>query len=171
MYFLGYIGEMAEIEEIIEGVEEAIEEAEEGIEELSEEARAEVEAEIAESRIAIEELSSTESRLKVFLKSLGSCVVDVAKFTGKNIAIGAILWGVNVTLNKLLPHAPQETKTRMRNVIKALSDVINTESTINKKALDWMTAHKDDTITLDGIEVPLESVLTKYIKPLVEVKC
>ncbi|KAB5565270.1 hypothetical protein PHYPO_G00239230 [Pangasianodon hypophthalmus] len=160
---------MAEIEEIVEGVEEAIEGAEEGIEELSEEVQEEIQAEIAETRTVIEELTTTESKLRGILKSLGSCVSDIAKFTFKNIAIGAILWGVNVALNKLLPQGhQQETKTKIRNVIKALSDVINAEAAINQKTLEWMKAHENDKITLDGIEVPMEAILTKYMKPLVE---
>ncbi|KAF4081770.1 hypothetical protein AMELA_G00164850 [Ameiurus melas] len=162
------VAEMAEVE-IFEAVEEAIEEAEEGIEELPEEAQEELKEEIVEAREAIQELSTTQNKFQEFLKSVGNCVVEVTKFTLKNVAIGAILWGVNVALNKLLPHPDQkESKTRMRNVIKALQDVINTEAAINKKALEWMEAHKDDTINLDGFDVPLEAILTKYIKPLVE---
>ncbi|XP_017340775.1 uncharacterized protein LOC108274852 [Ictalurus punctatus] len=160
---------MAEFEEIIKAVEDGIEEAEEASEGLSGEAREEIEEVIAETRTAIEELSTTQNKLQEFLKSIGNCVAKVAKFTAETVAVGAILWGVNVALNKLLPqHDQKETKTRMRNVIKALSDVINTEATINKKVLEWMEVHKDDTITLDGYEVSLEAILTKYIKPLVE---
>ncbi|KAF5890381.1 uncharacterized protein DAT39_019901, partial [Clarias magur] len=160
-----WIAEMAEFEEIAEVIEEGIEEAEEGIEELSAEERAEVEAEIAETRTVVEELSTTQSKLQEFLSSLKSWSIGVIKFTAKNIAIGAILWGVNVALNKLLPHA-QETKTRMRAVIKALSDVIKAECTMNQKVLGWMKAHEDDIITLNGIDIPMEAILTKYISPI-----
>lgn len=162
---------MAEVEEIFEGIEEEIAEAEEGIEDLPAEERAEVEAEVAESRASVEKLSATKSKLKEAYKIAKSGAVWVIKFTSQNVMIGVILWGVNVTLNKLFPHAPKETKERISNVIKALCDVINTEGTINKKALDWMTAHEGDTITLDGVEVPMESVLIKYVKPLGQVRC
>ncbi|XP_027012251.2 uncharacterized protein LOC113648923 [Tachysurus fulvidraco] len=157
---------MAEFGEIIEGVEEAIEGAEEGIEELPEEAQEELRSEIAETRTVIEELSTSQSKLQEFLSTLKDCVSTVVKFTAKNIAIGAILWGVNVALNKLLPHGQSETHKRMSNVIKALSDVISTEIKINEKALDWMKIHKDDTISLEGIELPMEAILSKYLTPI-----
>ncbi|KAK3526461.1 hypothetical protein QTP70_027723 [Hemibagrus guttatus] len=168
---ISLIAEMAEFEAIVEGFEEAIESVEGGIEELPEEAQEIIRSEIVEAQAAIEELSVTESNLKKFLLTLKDCVFTVAKFTAQNIAIGAILWGVNVTLNKLFPqgHTGQsETHKRMSNVIKALSDVINTEANINQKALDWMKVHKDDTITLDEIEVPMEAILSKHLTPIVE---
>ncbi|KAG7324675.1 hypothetical protein KOW79_012691 [Hemibagrus wyckioides] len=167
----GLTAEMAEFEAIAEGVEEAIESVEGEIEELPEETQTIIRSEIAETRAAVEELSATESNLKKFLLTLKDCVFTVAKFTAQNVMIGTILWGVNVTLNKLFPHSQTghtETHKRMSNVIKALSDVISTEAKINQKALDWMKAHKDDTIFLDGIEVPMEAVLSKHLIPIVE---
>ncbi|GAA6081355.1 uncharacterized protein LOC113656467 isoform X1 [Tachysurus ichikawai] len=157
---------MAEFGEIVDAVEEAIEGVEEDIGELSEEAQEALRSEIAETRTVIEELSTTQSTLQKFLLTLKDCVYTVAKFTAQNVAIGAILWGVNVTLNKLLPHSQSETHKRMSNVIKALSDVISAEVKINQKALDWMKIHKDDTICLDGFELPMEAILSKHLTPI-----
>ncbi|XP_008288384.1 uncharacterized protein PF11_0207-like [Stegastes partitus] len=158
---------MAEIEEAIEGIEEAIEGAEEGIEELPEEIQEEIEAEVAEARTEVAEFSKVAETLKTFLKFVTTSIPKVVAFVGKNVAIGAILWGVNVSLNKLLPHQSSEAKQK-RAAIKALSSVIKTETDLSKKALDWMKEHKDDMITLAGFEVPLESVIAKYLIPISE---
>lgn len=161
---------MAEFESIVEGVQEVIEEAEGGIEELSEEAQEALEGEIEEANTVIEELSETESKLETFISKVESSLGKLVSFTVKNVAIGAILWGVNVALSKLLSHAHTETHKRMSNVIKALSDVIRAESQINQKALEWMKAHKDETIVLDDFEVPMESILFKFFGQLDEVR-
>lgn len=156
---------MAEIEEIIDGVEEAIEGAEEGIEELPEEIQEEIEAEVAEARTEVAEFSKVAETLKTFLEFVTTSIPKVAGFVMKNVAIGAILWGVNVSLNKLLPHGGSDVKKK-RDAIKALTTVIKTENDLSQKTLDWMKEHKDDQITLDGFEVPLESIIAKYITPI-----
>lgn len=156
---------MAEIEEVIEVVEEVIEGAEEGIEELPEEIQEEVAAEVAEARTEVAEFSKVAETLKTFLKFVTTSIPKVTAFVLKNVAIGAILWGVNVSLNKLLPHQSSDAKKK-RAAVKALTTVIKTETDLSQRSLDWMKEHKDDQITLDGFEVPLESVLSKYLTPI-----
>ncbi|XP_028259968.1 uncharacterized protein LOC114434779 [Parambassis ranga] len=158
---------MAEVEEIFEGVEEAIDGAEEGIEELPEEIQEEVAEEIAEARAEVAEFSRVAEGLRTFLDFVTTSIPEIAGFVMKNVAIGAILWGVNVALNKLLPHHTAEPDVKKkRDAIKALSTVIKTESTLSDKVLAWMKEHKDDKIVLDGFEVPLESIIAKYITPI-----
>ncbi|XP_047442799.1 uncharacterized protein LOC125009152 [Mugil cephalus] len=159
---------MAEIEEVIEGVEEAIDGAEEGIEELPEEIREEVEAEIAEARVEVSRFSRVTETLKSFLEMVTTSIPKVARFVGKNVAIGAILWGVNTGLDKLAQHHQTTDVKKKRNAIKALTTVIKTETELSQKVLDWMKEHKDDTIVLDGFEIPLESVIAKYMTPISE---
>ncbi|XP_008288383.1 uncharacterized protein LOC103363406 [Stegastes partitus] len=163
---------MAEIEEAIEGVDEAIEGAEGGIEELPEEIQEEIEAEVAEARTEVAEFSKVAETLKTFLKFVTTSIPKVVAFVGKNVAIGVILWGVNVSLNKLITKKSPKTEAfevkQKRAAIKALSSVIKTETDLSKKALDWMKEHKDDMITLAGFEVPLESVIAKYLTPISE---
>lgn len=158
---------MAEIEEAIEGVEEAIDGAEEGIEELPEEVQEEIEAEVAEARAEVAEFSKVAESLKSLLKLVTTSIPKVVGFVAKNVAIGAILWGVNLSLNKLLPHQSSDAKKK-RAAIKALTTVIKTENDLSQKTLDWMKEHKDDKITLDGIEVPLESVIATHLTPISE---
>ncbi|XP_041130745.1 uncharacterized protein LOC121329278 [Polyodon spathula] len=158
---------MSEVEEIIEGVEEAIDGAEEGIEELPEEIQEEIQAEVAEARVEVEELFKISKTLKTLLEYVTTSIPKIAGFVAKNVAIGSILWGVNVTLHKLLPYEYQSKDLeRKRAVIKALTAVIKNEADLSEKLLKWMKDHKDDMITLDGFQIPLESIIQKYIGPV-----
>ncbi|KAL7829137.1 hypothetical protein AOLI_G00300220 [Acnodon oligacanthus] len=160
---------MAEIEEIIEGVEEAIEEAEEGLDELPEEVQEELQGEIAEAQEGVSALSEAQKALKALIGTASKLFTVAIKFTLTNVAVGAILWGVNVALSKLLPQGDkqkQEVKRRQQAVIKALIAVIKTETDISQKTVNWLKEHKDDTVTLGGESVPLEALLEKYLTPI-----
>lgn len=161
---------MAEIEEIIEGIEECIEGAEEEAEGLSEEIQEEIEAEVAEARAEVAEFSKVAETLKALADLATTYIPKIAKFILKNGAIGAILWGVNVALNKLFIHHPEQREDvkKKRAAIKALATVIKTETDLGKKTMEWMKEHQDDQITLAGFDVPLESVIAKYITPISE---
>ncbi|XP_033898449.2 uncharacterized protein LOC117425562 [Acipenser ruthenus] len=158
---------MAEIEDIFEGVEEAIDGADDDIEDLSEEAQEEIKAEVAEARAEVAELSKVSETLKTLLQYVTTSIPKIVGFVVKNLAIGAILWGVNVVLNKLLPDKQQSKDVqRKRAVIKALTAIIKNETGLSEKLLKWMTDHKDDMIQLEGFEVPMESIIQKYIGPV-----
>ncbi|XP_023155211.2 uncharacterized protein LOC111588856 [Amphiprion ocellaris] len=161
---------MAEIEEIIEGVEESIEGASEEAEGASEEIQEEVEAEVAEASSEVAEFSKVAETLKTFANDAKAYIWKIVKFLLKNGTIGVILWGVNVGLNKLIIKDPQQSSDvkKKRTAIKALTTVIKTETDLGKKTLEWMKEHQDDQITLAGFDVPLESVIAKYITPISE---
>lgn len=158
---------MAEIEEIIEGVEEGLDAAEEGIADLSEEVQEEIMAEVAEAREEISIFSRAAEALKDLLLNIP--LKKLAMFLIKNSAIGVILWGVNTLLTEMYARHKSEDIQKKRCAVKALTSLIKTETEMVKTTVEWMKEHKDDTIVLDGIEVPLESVMTKYINPLSEV--
>ncbi|XP_051813333.1 uncharacterized protein LOC110945682 [Acanthochromis polyacanthus] len=161
---------MAEIEEAIEIAEECVEGAEEEAEGMSEEIKEEIEAEVAEARSEVAEFSKVAEALKTLAHLAETYIPKIAKFILKNAAIGAILWGVNVALNKIFIQHPEQRADveKKRAAIKALTTVIKTETDLGKKTLEWMKEHQDDQITLEGFEVPLESVIAKYITPISE---
>ena len=162
---------MAEIEaigDLIEGVEGDIEgEAADIGEEIGEEEAAELEAEVAEAQQA----TSTLSKVVDGLKKLGNLTWKFTKFIAETAATGAIFFGVTIALKKLMatssggdPAAQQKYKK-----IKAVSEFITSASELSKKVSDWLDAHKDDMITLDGLQIPLISIFVKYTNPLGDV--
>ena len=161
---------MAEVEEIIEGVEEALEGAEEGLDELPEEVREEVEAAVAEAREEVSVLSKIQSELREMIGIVPKFITKAIKFTSETVAVGAILWGVNTALSKLLPHGDQQKIKNQQAVIKALINVIKTETDMSQKTVNWLKEHKDDTVTLDDEPVPLEALLDKYLTPISDVR-
>ncbi|XP_054869782.1 uncharacterized protein LOC111588867 [Amphiprion ocellaris] len=158
---------MALIEEAIELTEEFFGDAEEEAEGLSEDVQEEMKAEVAEASSEVAEFSKVADALKSFLEFAATNIPKVAAFVGKTIEMGVILWGVNVLLTKLFPH-PSSDKSKKRTAIKALTTVIKTETVLGQKTLEWMKEHRDDHITLGEIDVPLESVIAKYITPISE---
>ncbi|TVK90174.1 hypothetical protein Baya_16689 [Bagarius yarrelli] len=164
---------MAEIEAIFEAAEEATEVMETEAEGYSEAEKIEIQAETAAARTEINKFSELMSQVSDFLKQFNykSAALSVSCFIAKNLAIGAILWGVNVTLNKMFAHTSgksSETKKRMRNVIKALSDLISSEAELNQETLKWMKEHQDDVICLEGLEIQMEDILKTHLKPIAE---
>ncbi|XP_008294738.1 uncharacterized protein PF11_0207-like [Stegastes partitus] len=158
---------MAAIEEIIEGAEESIEAAGEEVEGMPEELREEIELEVAQARSEVVEFSRVAETLRAFSEFARTNIPKVAKFIGETVAIGVILWAVNVCLDKLFNHRKPEVKKR-RDAIKALTSVIKTQTDLGNKTMEWMKEHKDEIITLEGIEVPLEATIAKYITPVSE---
>jgi hypothetical protein len=153
--------------EIIEEAEEAIGNEAEAAEEagLDEEELEEVEREVAE----VQENVSKLGKVVEYLKSLEipQTLLKFTKFVVKNAAIGAIFYGVTVALTKLSQPSSsgssgssQAAKTKY-NKINALSNLIQAITDISQTVTDWLKEHQDDTITLDGITVPLIDIFTK----------
>ncbi len=46
--------------------------------------------------------------------------------------------------------------------IKALSALLSDINTTSKSLTEWLKAHQSDSITLDGISMPLIDIFTKY---------
>ncbi|XP_022100804.1 uncharacterized protein LOC110984689 [Acanthaster planci] len=156
--------------EVIEAAEEAIGNEAEAAEEagLDEEELEEVEKEVAE----VKENVSKLGKVAEYLKSLEipQTLLKFTKFVVKNAAVGAIFYGVTVALTKLSQPSSsggsssggsQAAKTKY-NKINALSSLIAELTDISQTVTDWLKGHQDDTITLDGISVPLIDIFSKY---------
>ena len=161
---------MAEVEEIIEGVAEGIEGAEEGLDELSEEILKEMLAVLAEAREEVPVLFKILSELREMIGAIPKFKTKGIKSILQLVAVGVTLWGVNLPLSLLLPHEHQQKIKRQQAVIKALINVIKTETDMSQKTVNWLKEHKDDTVTLGDEPVPLEALLDKYLTPISDVR-
>ncbi|XP_072047690.1 uncharacterized protein [Amphiura filiformis] len=163
---------MAEIEgafEIIEEAEEGFEDAGEEVEDMTEEEKAEFEEEVEEAKKDVGELKKDAKKFKDLLNT--ESTKKFAIFVAKNIAVGAILYGVNLALSKLTKAVGGSTAEKKSNkkkmaVVKAITKLIQTETDDSKNLRDWLTKHKDETITLGGINVPLVSIFHDYLGPI-----
>ena len=160
------------IDEVIDMAEEGMDDAAEGESEMSPEELEEFNEEIAEAKENVENLGKDVEEFKKF--SVIESLKEFGFFLGKTAAIGSIFFGVNLALSKIVKLAggsEEEKKSNKRklDVVKAITALIKTETDMSKKLLDWMKEHKDDTVTLDGIEVPLEAVFHKYLGPISDV--
>lgn len=157
---------MEEVGEIIEEAVDGIGDEAADLEGLGEEEAAEVEAEAAEAR----EAATTLDKVVDGLKTLGDLTWTFTKFVVKNAAVGAIFYGVTVALKKMTekPSGGSQAEQKYKK-IKAISTFITSSSELSKKVSDWLAAHKDDMITLDGISVPLVSIFVKFTNPLGDV--
>ncbi|XP_072023113.1 uncharacterized protein [Amphiura filiformis] len=161
------MAEFEEIAEIIEEADEGFEDAGEEVEDMSDEERQEFKEEVTEAKENEEELSRDATEFKKFSKV--KAIKKVAVFVGKNLPIGVIFWGVNLALTKLIKIGSGDQQQSNKNklaVIKAIIALIKAETVDSKKLLDWMKLHTDDTIILEGIEVPLEAIFHKYLIPI-----
>ena len=156
------IGEIfEEAEGAIEGETEAAEA--EGIEG---EEMEEIEAEAAEASKASKVLGEVVKGLN----TLGDLSLPFIKFVMKNAATGAIFFGVTVLLKKIMTKQPSDKKAQHKyKKIKAISQCIQSATELSKKVSDWLQAHKDEMITLEGISVPLISIFVKFTAPLKDV--
>ena len=161
---------MAEIEE----AEEIIDDVDEEMDDDAKEKKVEKEAD-EEEKEKIKEAKEKVGKLRSTLNSLkeiewGTVVKDFVKFVIKNVAVGAILWGVMVALNKIISKSSGTEKTtnqKKQKKIQALAQLISDISTYIKDLSDWMQAKEDVTVDAgSGIMVPLPDVFTKYTKPM-----
>lgn len=158
---------MAELEELIDIVDESLGEDTEGIEDLPEEVQEEIEADVAEAREEVSQFSEVAETLKSFLDTISWR--GIVKFLGKNGAIAVIFWGINAALSKICHHQSSKDIEKKKRVIKAIASLIKTETDMGQKTLAWMKEHQGDTIKLEDYEVPLESVIETRIRPISEV--
>ncbi|XP_072023165.1 uncharacterized protein [Amphiura filiformis] len=145
---------MAEFEEafeVIEESEEALESEEvDAVDDMTEEEKAEFEEEVADAKKNVAELSKDASEFKKF--SITEASKKFGSFVAKNVAIGSILYGVNLSLAKLTTgggsDAEKKSNKNKAAVVKAITTLIKTETDDSKKLREWMDAHKDETVTL-----------------------
>ncbi|XP_016317977.1 uncharacterized protein LOC107670028 [Sinocyclocheilus anshuiensis] len=154
-------------------IEDAIEDAVEAFEsytaegaDLAEEVTEEMAEEIAEAKVEVQEISKESSVIKKCIVNVSTGIKDLGIFMAKNAAIGVILWGVNVTLAKLFPKGQGQSEKQKCALIKEVIQVIKTEICISKRMAKWLEDHKEETVILDGIEIPLESLISTHIKPV-----
>ncbi|XP_023155183.1 uncharacterized protein LOC129347274 [Amphiprion ocellaris] len=159
-----------EMDNMAKDTEDTIDDIEKDTEDLSEEERSKMEKKAAKARRDVQEFSRVREFLKPLADMAKTYLPKVAMFIGQNIAMGVILWGVNKVLNKTSHQDPQKSSDVKKKVaaINALITVIKTQGDLGKKTFEWMKEHKDEVITLDETDVPLESVISKYITPISE---
>lgn len=128
----------------------------------------------SESDVVAEATEGTSRLSQVLegLKKLGNLGLDFTKFVVKITAVGAIFYGVTVAMKKLTAAISGEaggdsaaTKQKATK-IKAMSQFLTSSSELAKEVSEWLAAHKDNTITLDGIDVLIVAIFNKYTKPL-----
>ncbi|XP_071127548.1 uncharacterized protein [Mytilus edulis] len=164
---------MAEIADIIEVIDEAADgmadEAEGAEADMDPADQAEFEEEVADATKEVQELSKTAEVFKDIMEGSLKVLKSFGIFVLKNIAVGAIMYFVNVGLSKLI----KVTKSKGQNgnekilaIVKAIIQLIKTESNLCNAIKDWLQKHKDDTITLEGIEIKLESIFETKLKPI-----
>ncbi|XP_061587586.1 uncharacterized protein LOC133452351 [Cololabis saira] len=157
---------MEEMGEMIEEIEDYVDGADEAAGDLTEEEKAELEREVAEAKEAVSELSQTFQSFKEILHNLKPVLWSITKWLAENIAIAAVFWGVSTGLSRLTKGESSKEKKMKRDVISAVIRVIKSETDLSQKALTWTKDHQDDTITLEGFPVPLESIMAKYLTPV-----
>ncbi|CAC5369098.1 unnamed protein product [Mytilus coruscus] len=164
---------MAEIAEVFEVIEEAeggiADEAEEAGEDMDPEEKAEFESEVADVTNEVDELSKTAKVFKTLMEGSLKALKSFVKFAVHNAAVGTILYFVNVGLSKLTKtnqgEGQQANKEKLA-IVKAIILLIKTETNMCNAIKDWLQTHKDDTVTLDGIEIKLEAIFETQLKPI-----
>lgn len=157
-----------EIADIIDEASQGIEDEAADTEGLSEEEVTELQEEAAAAQEATTQLGNVVEGLK----KLGDLTLAFTKFVMQNAAIGAIFYGVTIALKKLTARssgADAAAAQQKYEKIKAISGFITSSSDMSHEVSDWLHDHKDEYITLDGIDVPLISIFVKYTGPLEDV--
>lgn len=156
-------------EEIGDAIDGITDEAEGAEEDMDPEEKEEFEGEVEDATEAVKELSKTAETFTSIMKGSLNVIRSFAGFVLKTVAVGAILYGVNVVMAKLIKvtksTGPNGNK-KIAAVVKAIINLIKTETKLCHAIKDWLLKHKDDTITLDGIEIKLESIFETKLKPI-----
>ena len=159
---------MAEIEEAEAIIDDVDEEMADDSGDADKEQDEEENEKIKEAKEKVGKLRSALNSLKEI--EWGTVVKNFVKFVVKNVAVGAILWGVMIALNKIISKSSGTEKTtnqKKQKKIQALAQLISDISTYIKDLSDWMQAKEDVTVDAgSGIMVPLPDVYTKYTKPM-----
>ncbi|XP_033116564.1 cilia- and flagella-associated protein 91-like [Anneissia japonica] len=130
--------------------ESAAEAATEGAEEAAAEAEAEAAAEGAGEAARI-------------VYKVARAVEKLSKFTKEFFAIDAVFKTAEKILQSIVGAASSQKIEKLEKLIKILKDMGNKLTTIT----NWIDEHKNDTVKLDGIDVPVDSgVLAKFMTPL-----
>ncbi|CAC5363797.1 unnamed protein product [Mytilus coruscus] len=138
-------------------------------EDMEPEEQAEFESEVAYAKEAVQKLSKTAEVFTNIMEGSLKMVKSFVMFLAKTTAVGVILYGVNVALSKLTKVTKskgQHGNKKILAIVKAIIQLIKTESNLCNAIKDWLLKHKDDTITLDGMEIKLESIFETKLKPI-----
>ena len=155
-----------------DGVLEVIDEVDESLEEDSVRPEDEIPGEEKEIEWGREEVGKLRKAVEYFKSIRYSYWMKTAAiFFAKQAAIGAILFGVMYGLKKFMALFGNDTaenkakKAKLDGLIKIVKDISNT----SKELSAWLKKHENDTVTLDGIQVPLPDIFIKYTKPIEQV--
>lgn len=159
------IGEL--IDEVDGGIEE---EGEEAGEEESGEEKEEIEEEVKEARESVGTLRKVVGELKELLT--GATLKKLVWFVVKNVAIGAILYGVTVVLKKMgaAKGTGSHKAQKQHQKISALSGIVKDLSKISTVLVKWLKSKEGTSVDVgSGIEVPLPDVFYKFTKKMNDV--
>ena len=134
----------------------------------------EEEEEKEETEKAKENVGSLKKSLSLLKEiDLPHIVKSFAKFVVQNDAIGLIMYGVNVAMNKILKKshgAEKHTIQRKKKKVKALAQLTTNLHKALDKLTKWAKEKKDVMVTVDaGIEIPLPDLLKRFTKSLEKV--
>lgn len=160
--------------EVIEEIGEFAEEAEEGFDEaaeaedLSPEEEEEIQEELKEAKVSAGRMQKVIDSLKSI--DVPQVLKSFTKFIAKQAAIAVVFSGVNIILRKLIEQGKvsgqsKENQQKLAKT-KALSALFDDISTTSNTLTDWLKDHQKDTITLDGIQIPLTDVFYKYTEKM-----
>lgn len=129
-------------------------------------------AEVAEARENVSMLGKAVDAFKEL--SLPQVLKSFTVFVGKNAAIGAILFGVNVLLQKLTSKATGGEKPDLKKKqqkVKAVAQLVSDVSKLLQKLSNWAKDKENVTVNVgDDIDVPLPDLLSKFTKPMEKVR-
>ncbi|KAL9960707.1 hypothetical protein ACROYT_G034194 [Oculina patagonica] len=173
---MAFLAELGELGELMGETEEGIEaEGAEAGEAEAGEAEAEGSAETAAEAEKAAESTSMLRRCVDALKKINWSVAtrEFVVFVGKNAAIGGILYGVNVVLQKMFGHggggggANQQKIQQKQKKVKALAQLTSDLTDALTKLANWTKEKEEVTVDAgEGITVPLPDILSKFTKPM-----
>lgn len=165
------MAEFEELEELFEDIDEAGDDAAEDgeMDELDEEEQEEMEEEEKEMEESKKELKDTSTKLKELGGKLVENIKEFGKFFIKCSAMAAIMFGVNLVLSKLIhgkktSSADKDTAQKKKKVVTKVNTLLKKESDLGTKITNWLVAHENTNITVEGMTIPLISIFQVYVK-------
>lgn len=123
----------------------------------------ELQEEVEAARESVSTLRNVVNEMKELLT--GPVLKDIALFVGKNLAIGAILYGVSVVLKKMAEtegSGDPNAQTQYQKV-SALSELVKAMSEKSSILLKWLQSNQETTVGVgDGITVPLPDLFYQF---------
>ena len=85
-------------------------------------------------------------------------------FYGVSKAISALM------RKKRTSSSDKDIYKKRNNIIHAVNDLITIETKKSKELAEWMKNNKDVFVTIDGFELPVNSLFAKYMDPMQKVR-